>query len=481
MPSARSRPSGESCGPSQAAPRPPPCRACGGARAGSGGRCPPRAARSAAATARARPRPSRRVGEQPQPGQRVAHLGALEVGGRAGEPVRAPRAPRAPSRPRALALDRPHEHADLPGGTPLGHQPLRLPRHCLRLRALGAAAPERTLPPRRPVSRLPIRSSIGSTTAPAAVRMRRPERWLRSSRTIRAPGARARSRPGSWSTPRGSGRSPGRRRRPRSRCRAPARGAGAAPPARSSCPGTRPRARGGRLREPRPDVRAARAAAWTPAGSGRRSRARLTQTGPVVTRVDLGELELAVGARARGVARPASSPAESPRRSGGTPRRTPSRPSAGRSGRRSSPRAARGCRGSRGGGAAGRRSARAAAPRRSAGVTGLERRVEPDLERLVAQQSRREAVEGGHPQLLVGPSISLSSRARISAAAGVEKVSASIESGGVPCSTSQRKRRTSVRVFPVPAPATTSSGPPGWVTAASCASFRPSLARDIRA
>src|SRR5436305_1693400 len=65
-------------------------------------------------------------------------------------------------------------------------------------------------------------------------------------------------------------------------------------------------------------------------------------------------------------------------------------------------------------------------------------------------------------------------RARSSSAAGAENVSTRIPSGPAPCSTSQAKRATSVRVFPVPAPATTSSRPPGWVTASRWASVRPS-------
>ena len=60
-----------------------------------------------------------------------------------------------------------------------------------------------------------------------------------------------------------------------------------------------------------------------------------------------------------------------------------------------------------------------------------------------------------------GASISVSSRSRISAAAALENVSARIASGGTPCCTSQPKRRVITRVFPVPAPATTSSGPSG--------------------
>src|SRR5205807_731841 len=67
-----------------------------------------------------------------------------------------------------------------------------------------------------------------------------------------------------------------------------------------------------------------------------------------------------------------------------------------------------------------------------------------------------------------------SMRARSSSAAGAENVSARIPSGAAPSSTSQAKRATSVRVFPVPAPATTSSRPPGCVTASRWASVRPS-------
>src|SRR3954470_14200567 len=72
-----------------------------------------------------------------------------------------------------------------------------------------------------------------------------------------------------------------------------------------------------------------------------------------------------------------------------------------------------------------------------------------------------------------------SSRSRISPAAPLEKVSARTPSAGTPCSTSQAKRRVMTRVLPVPAPATTSSGPPGWVTASRCAALRPSSGAGI--
>src|SRR4029079_18459571 len=58
-----------------------------------------------------------------------------------------------------------------------------------------------------------------------------------------------------------------------------------------------------------------------------------------------------------------------------------------------------------------------------------------------------------------------SMRVRSASAAVLEKVRARMPSGRVPCSTSQAKRAMSVRVLPVPAPPTTSSGPVPCVTA----------------
>ncbi len=77
-----------------------------------------------------------------------------------------------------------------------------------------------------------------------------------------------------------------------------------------------------------------------------------------------------------------------------------------------------------------------------------------------------------------GLSSSSSARERISSAAFVENVSASTFSGGMPCSASQAMRRVITRVLPLPAPASTSSGPPGCVTASRCASFKPSSNRS---
>ena len=65
-------------------------------------------------------------------------------------------------------------------------------------------------------------------------------------------------------------------------------------------------------------------------------------------------------------------------------------------------------------------------------------------------------------------------RDRMSSAARRVKVSSRIREGSTPWSHSQAARTTSVRVFPVPAPASTSSGPPGCTTAWRCSSFSPS-------
>src|SRR3546814_510737 len=70
---------------------------------------------------------------------------------------------------------------------------------------------------------------------------------------------------------------------------------------------------------------------------------------------------------------------------------------------------------------------------------------------------------------------SVPTRAFISSAALLVKVMARMENGLAPCSwISHAMRRVSTRVLPEPAPASTSSGPPRWVTAASCAGLRPS-------
>ena len=83
-----------------------------------------------------------RVGQQPQPGQQVAHLGALEVGGRAVQaegqrPLLERRAHHG-----AVAHGRGHQHRHPRRVGAGAHQRGRLGRHRLRLGALGRAAPE---------------------------------------------------------------------------------------------------------------------------------------------------------------------------------------------------------------------------------------------------------------------------------------------------------------------------------------------------
>ena len=64
-------------------------------------------------------------------------------------------------------------------------------------------------------------------------------------------------------------------------------------------------------------------------------------------------------------------------------------------------------------------------------------------------------------------------RASMSSAARRVKVSSSTRSGGVPLSSSAATRLVSVRVLPVPAPASTTRGSVPCRTAASCCSSRP--------
>ena len=137
------------------------------------------------------------VDQQPQPGQQVAHLGALEERRRPAAGGTAPRAPRTPPRP--------------PAPRPAPSAPARRRPRARRPRARSAARPPPPRPgparartcsartrPRRPArpasatSVLSSRSSIGATTAPAAASSRAPERSDSSRRTIVASGHSAR-------------------------------------------------------------------------------------------------------------------------------------------------------------------------------------------------------------------------------------------------------------------------------------------------
>ncbi len=74
---------------------------------------------------------------------------------------------------------------------------------------------------------------------------------------------------------------------------------------------------------------------------------------------------------------------------------------------------------------------------------------------------------------LPGMPSSRSTRARISPAALLVKVTARMPCGEAPSAwITQAMRCVSTRVLPLPAPASTSTGASGAVTAARCASFR---------
>ena len=143
-----------------------------------------------------------RVRQQPQPGEHVAHLGALEVGGGPGGPERQrPLLERGGDHP-ALVLHRPHEHADLRRLDSLLHdQPLALRPHGLGLGALGAATPEAH------AAALGARSASSRCAPPAAAPRQAPRRGCaaRSGSCAPAgprssPAAPARTRAGSSGT-----------------------------------------------------------------------------------------------------------------------------------------------------------------------------------------------------------------------------------------------------------------------------------------
>ena len=256
-----------------------------------------RSGRPARAARRARRAPRRAGSRRPTPHARNGHRALLERGGDHG----------------ALALHRAHQHADLLGRHAAGDQLLGLGGHGLRLRALRAAAPEahaaaaragELLRPRRIGARPrpPRRGCAG----PSGSCARASPPWRRA--------ARARSRAGSS-------------RRPAEavdrlvvvadhghvRCSSTA--GAAACPGRSSCPGTRPRARAG-------SGRATRSRTCGRSCSSRNARrirspkssAPRSAEQAVVVRVEARELELARGAGAFGVGRPRPPSRARPRR-----------------------------------------------------------------------------------------------------------------------------------------------------------------------
>ena len=83
------------------------------------------------------------VDQQPQPGEHVAHLGALEEGGRPDHPVGHRALLQRAGHELALAADRAHEHSDALGRDVVApDQPLDVGGHALGLPALVGAAPE---------------------------------------------------------------------------------------------------------------------------------------------------------------------------------------------------------------------------------------------------------------------------------------------------------------------------------------------------
>ena len=95
-----------------------------------------------------------RVRQRTQPGEHVAHLGALEVGGGAAGAGRHRALLERRGNRRALGLDGADEHADLGRRSAGCNQLLRLGGHRLRLCALCVAAPEAHAPAARPLQLL---------------------------------------------------------------------------------------------------------------------------------------------------------------------------------------------------------------------------------------------------------------------------------------------------------------------------------------
>ena len=137
------------------------------------------------------------VGEQPQPGEQVAHLRALEEGGRAREPVRDRALLQRRGDGLALALDRADEHADVlrarrPSRDTSRSTSAATACACARSFAQRQNATSPGGVPSGASSRFSIRPGSGATTAAAAARIRPPERRLSVRRTTRASGHSAR-------------------------------------------------------------------------------------------------------------------------------------------------------------------------------------------------------------------------------------------------------------------------------------------------
>ena len=118
-------------------------------------------------------------------------------------------------------------------------------------------------------------------------------------------------------------------------------------------------------------------------------------------------------------------------------------------------------------------------------VGGVDRRRRTGRGRPPAPRSRSSRAQRAWTVVTPAPRRGAS----IAPPAGARSASAALGEGqredrlgrASPCSTSQAKRATSTRVLPLPAPPTTSSGPPGCVTASRCAAERPSRAAGTTA
>ena len=103
---------------------------------------------------------------------------------------------------------------------------------------------------------------------------------------------------------------------------------------------------------------------------------------------------------------------------------------------------------------------------RSAGVTGAAKGSRPASSASSCSTRAQKSCTVVTVSSSKPPSRLLSSRSRSPAAPASETVRTRIDSGASPPSrTSQAKRSQSTVVFPVPAPPSTSSGPPGWAMA----------------
>ena len=153
------------------------------------------------------------VDQQPQPGEQVAHLGALEERRGAGDAVGDGALLQRDGDRLALALTERTRTATVLGAHAVaGDQPLDVGGDGLRLGALVRGGPEGDLAAGIPA---PARFSMRSSSGRDDGRGGGQDRGRHPVGALQPHDSRPRTRAGSWWRRRGSGRSPGRRRRPR--------------------------------------------------------------------------------------------------------------------------------------------------------------------------------------------------------------------------------------------------------------------------